>query len=44
MERDAFRGALVEAGFEPVGADDGRFFHQVDSAITRDLMIARRAV
>jgi SAM-dependent methyltransferase len=44
MERDAFRGALVDAGFEPVGADDGRFSHQVDSAITRDLMIARRAV
>jgi SAM-dependent methyltransferase len=42
LEREAFSQALEAAGLEPV--DRLGFSHQVDSSITRDLIIARRPV
>ena len=43
LQREAFIEALETAGLEPVDErNEWTFSHQVDSSITRDVMIARR--
>jgi hypothetical protein len=43
LEREAFLQALESAGLEPIDAGENMdFAHQVDSSITRDVIVARR--